>query len=106
MGKDPNQRKTIRQKCHVPVDAKAGTVFDRSKTLDISQGGIGFLGRGAIPLRKKIAIEIQLTPDSDPILAWGQVCWSRRQINSQLYRFGLKFSKFLSGSLRHLKQIL
>ena len=98
-----NKRKATRQKCYVPVEAKAGTPFAKAKTLDISQGGIGFLGRTLIPLRKQVAVEIQVTSESDPVLAIGRVCWVKQQLDSKFYRFGLKFSKLLSGSLQELK---
>ncbi len=97
-----NKRRNIRQRCAVPVEAKAGTAFAKTTTLDISQGGIGFLGP-RLPLRRKIAVEILLPSQS--VLAVGKVCWSKRE-NSKLYRFGFKFSKSLSGSLPELKKAI
>ena len=98
-----NKRRAMRQQCYVPVEGKAGSGFARVKTLDISAGGMGFLGLRALPLRKRIAVEIQTAPGSEPIVAVGRICWVKKEIGSKFYRFGLKFYKFLSGSLRELK---
>ena len=38
-----NQRSEARYNCFVPVEGKEGSEFDRTKTLDISRHGIGFL---------------------------------------------------------------
>ena len=96
------KRKNKRYQCHVPVDSKQGSSFDASQTIDISRDGIGFISPHVIPLNEKIAVEIALTPDSDPVLVLGMVKWVRKITDSDQYRIGMSFLEVLSGSPRRL----
>ena len=96
------KRKNKRYQCHVPVDSKQGSSFDSSQTIDISRDGIGFISPHAIPLHEKIAVEIALTPDSDPVLVLGMVKWVCKITDSDQYRIGMSFLEVLSGSPRRL----
>lgn len=98
-----NKRKAVRKSCAVPVEAKTGTDFDQAETLDISRGGIGFRGRHSIPLHKKIAVELEVGPERDPVLAIGRVCWVRQERDSKFYRYGIKFSRVISGAFPKLR---
>ena len=94
-----DKRKADRFDCAVPVECKRGAAFDKSKTVDISGGGVGFLSKEFIPLETRMGIEIALTPDSEPILAYGQVKWVRQVADSDCYRVGMAFSD-ISRSLK------
>ena len=96
------KRKNRRYNCQVPVESKQGSSFDSSQTIDISRDGIGFISPHAIPLNEKIAVEIALTPDSDPVLVLGIVKWVRKITDSEQYRIGLSFLEVLSGSSSRL----
>jgi len=101
--KDANKRKTKRYDCLVPIESKKGTVFENSQTLDISKGGLGFVSESKIPLNKKIAVEVDLTPEGDPVLVIGAVKWVIPLPNSDSFRVGLSFGNVLSGSRTRLE---
>ena len=93
-----NKRSERRHGCFVPVESKAGSAFDDTQTVDISRHGIGFVSSHAHELNEKVAIEIQLKPDTEPVLVLGVVKWVRKLSNSDQYRIGLTFEEFLSDS--------
>lgn len=93
-----NKRKSPRFDCYVPVDGKPGSVFASTKTVDISRDGIGFLSDHPVPLNERIAIELALKPDAEPVLVVGQVRWVRKVSDSDRYRIGLTFADIIEGS--------
>src|SRR3984885_7645827 len=93
-----NQRSEARYNCFVPVEGKEGSAFDQTKTLDISRHGIGFLSSHPIAINQKIALEIVLKPNTEPIMVIGVVKWSRKIGDSDQYRIGMVFSEVISGS--------
>ncbi len=93
-----NKRKSARFDCGVPVDGKEGAVFSSTKTVDISRDGIGFISNHAIPLNEKVAIELALKPDAEPVLVIGEVKWVRKMSNTDQYRIGLTFADVIDGS--------
>lgn len=93
-----DKRKSRRFNCLVPVDGKEGSAFHSTKTVDISRDGIGFISNHAIPLKEKVAIEIALTPETEPVLVIGEVKWVRKISDSDQYRIGLTFSEIIDGS--------
>jgi len=100
-----NQRKNERQSCLVPVEGRTDSAFADIRTVDISHTGIGFVSRSALPLRKKIAVELMLAPDSEPVLVLGEVRWIKPMANSSLYRVGMKFVKSVAeGGRTRLKK--
>ena len=92
MKTEAEKRKASRFGCTVPVECKKGLAFDKSQTLDISKGGLGFISTERIPINTKMAIEIALTPEADPILAFGQVKWVKQLAHKNFYRIGMMFS--------------
>lgn len=101
-----NKRKAPRFDCAVPVDGKQGAVFSDIKTVDISRNGIGFVSNHAIPLNERIAIELALKPDTDPVLVVGQVKWVSKIGDTNQYRIGLTFSDIIDGSKDALNESL
>ena len=99
-----NQRKNERFHCLVPVEGKQGGLFDRTQTVNISKGGLGFISERKIPLHKQIAIELDLKEEGDPVLVLGKVRWVRSITQTSLYRIGLSFENFFQGSQLQLKQ--
>ena len=93
-----NKRSEERHNCFVPVEGKTGSEFDETKTVDISRHGIGFLSAHPIPLNQKIAIEIALKPNTEPVLVVGVVKWVTKANESDQYRIGMTFSEIISGS--------
>ena len=73
-----NQRSEARYNCFVPVEGKEGSEFDQTKTLDISRHGIGLISSQPIAINQKIALEIVLKPNTEPITAIGIVKWARK----------------------------
>ena len=101
-----DQRKAKRYNCIVPVDGKQGSAFDHTRTVDISRSGIGFVSDTALPLNQKIAVEIALSPDGEPVVVMGVVKWVRKLSDSDQYRIGMTFAQVLSGSQTRLNQYL
>jgi len=97
-------RKNERQTCLVPVDGKDGSVFDQTRTVNFSKGGLGFVSRHRIPVNKEIPIEIDLTVDGDSVFVIGRVQWVRRILNTKTYRVGVSFKNVVQGSKSRLSQ--
>ena len=93
-----NKRKSARFDCYVPVNGKEGAAFSSTKTVDISRDGIGFLSNHAVPLNEKVAIELALKPDTEPVLVIGEVKWVRKISDTDQYRIGLTFADVIDGS--------
>jgi c-di-GMP-binding flagellar brake protein YcgR len=106
MKNSKEQRKAKRYNCAVPVDGKQGSPFDHTRTVDISRNGIGFISDSALPLNQKIAVEIALSPEGEPVVVMGVVKWVRKLTDSEQYRIGMTFSQVLSGSQTRLNQYL
>jgi hypothetical protein len=101
-----NQRSEARYDCLVPVEGKEGSQFDQTKTLDISRHGIGFLSSHPVAINQKIALEIVLKPNTEPIMVIGVVKWVRKLDAADQYRVGMVFSEVLSGSPTRLDKYL
>ena len=106
MNNPEDKRKSRRFNCLVPVDGKEGSVFAKTKTVDISRDGIGFISNHSIPLHEKIAIELALRSEADPVLVIGEVKWVRKLSDSDQYRIGLTFSDIIDGSRDELESTL
>lgn len=107
--KTANKRKEQRQGCFVPVEGKEGSAFDQTQTVDISRNGIGFVSSHPHEINEKVAIEIQLKPNTEPVLVLGVVKWVRKISDTDQYRIGLNFEEVLSGSPtrlnKHFRQV-
>lgn len=101
-----NQRKNNRLDCIVPVDGQSGSLFDHTKAIDISKGGLGFISLNAIPINEEIFIELDLSEDEEPVLVKAKVKWVEPIKNSDKYRIGMAFEDVLSGSKSRLNQYL
>ena len=101
-----NKRIEARHGCIVPVEGKEGSAFDQTRTVDISKHGIGFISSHAHEINEKVAIEIQLQPDTTPVLVLGVVKWVRKIEESKQYRIGLNFLEVLAGSETRLNKYL
>ena len=101
-----NQRIEARYNCLVPVEGKEGSEFDRTKTLDISRHGIGLISSQSVGINQKIALEIVLKPNTEPVMVIGVVKWVRKLEVSDQYRIGMVFSEIISGSGTRLDKYL
>jgi c-di-GMP-binding flagellar brake protein YcgR len=101
-----NKRRSKRFDCYVPVGGKEGAAFSSTKTIDISRDGIGFLSNHAIPVNERVAIELVLKPDTDPVLVIGEVKWVRKVLDTDQYRVGLTFADIIDGSQDDLDKLL
>ena len=100
--KASDQRRDKRNPCSVPVVGRQGGIFDASRTIDISKGGIGFISARKVPLNKEIAIQLDLDEDEDFVLVVGQVKWVRPMDGSGRYRIGLYFKSIPKESKSRL----
>jgi len=98
----PNNRMETRNNCFVPVESKSDTSFDQTQTVDISCHGIGFVSSYPHRINEKIAIEIQLKPNVDPVLVIGIVKWVRKLPGVEHYRVGMNYDETSLGSQRRL----
>ena len=94
---EENKRKNTRHDCLVPVEGKKGSAFANSRTVDISQGGAGLVVSDYVPINTKMAVEIDLEPQGEPIVAVGLVKWIQ-QLNSNVFRLGLCFTEVRTDS--------
>jgi len=101
-----NQRSEDRYSCLVPVEGKEGSEFDRAKTWDISRHGIGLISSHSIGINQKIALEIVLKPNTEPVVVIGVVKWIRKLGASGQYRAGMVFQKLISDSGNRLDKYL
>jgi hypothetical protein len=106
MSPDLNQRSEARHNCLVPVEGKKGSEFDQIKTLDISRHGLGLLSSHSVGVNQKIALEIVLKPNTEPVIVIGIVKWVRKLEDSDQYRVGMVFSEIISGSSTRLDKYL
>jgi len=97
-----NNRMETRNNCSVPVESKSDSSFGQTQTVDISRHGIGFISSHRPNINEKIAIEIQLKPNSDSVLAIGIVKWVRRLSDPEQYRIGMIYDEIIPGSQRRL----
>src|SRR5947209_6486979 len=97
-----NKRSENRRNCFVPVESKSDSTFDQTQTVDISRHGIGFISPHAHTINERIAIEIQLKPNTDPVLVIGTVKWVRKISDGEQYRIGLNYDEIISGSQKRL----
>ena len=101
-----NHRSEARHNCFVPIEGKEGSEFDRTKTLDISRHGIGLISSRSVGINQKIALEIVLKPNTEPVMVIGVVKWVRKLGSSDQYRVGMVFSEIISGSSTRLDKYL
>ena len=97
-----NKRSEPRRNCFVPVESKSDSSFDQTQTVDISRHGMGFISPHPHSINERIAIEIQLKPNTDPVLVLGTFKWVRKISDSEQYRVGLNYDEIISGSHRRL----
>jgi len=95
-----NKRTENRRDCFVPVESQTDSSFDQTQTVDISRHGIGFISPHAHSINEKIAIELQLKPNTDPVLVIGVVKWVRKISETEQYRIGLNYDEIISGSTK------
>src|ERR1700690_583204 len=100
-----NNRMETRNNCFVPVESKSDSSFGQTQTVDISSHGIGLISPHPHNINEKIAIEIQLKHNTDPVLVIGIVKWVRRLSDSKQFRIGMNFDEIISGSQRRLDRI-
>ncbi len=101
-----NNRSESRYNCLVPVEGKEGSEFDGTKTMDISRHGMGFLSSQNVAINQKIALEIVLKPNTEPVIVIGLVKWVRKLGVSDQYRVGVVFAEIISGSSTRLDKYL
>ena len=92
-----NLRKAERKDCFVPVEGQEDSSFAQIQTVDISRTGLGLISKSRLPVNQTIAVELDLTPEGEPVFAFGQVKWIR-SMNGPGYRVGMQFTDFVNGS--------
>jgi len=104
MGSESEKRRSKRYSCSVPVDSKGTGVFAGSQAVDISKGGAGIIVSNFIPIDTEMPVEIDITPEGEPILAVGKVQWIRELSQKDSYRVGISFDDVKAGSKSRLRK--
>ena len=97
------KRQSKRFDCLVPVYGQKGGMFDQTRTTDVSKGGVGLISAYDIPIKKEIAVELDLGMP-EPVLAIGRIKWSVKMHESEYYRLGIAFIDLISNSDEELEQ--
>jgi len=92
----------LRKLCVVPVEGKEGGLFDHTRAVDFSRGGLGFISEHRIPVNKKIPIELDLSDEGEPVFVIGRVKWVHPIPDSSHFRVGVTFTDVLRGSKSRL----
>ena len=98
--KTSEHRKAMRSSCYVPIEGKQGGIFDDTCSVDISRSGIGFVSQHKISLHQKVAVEVELGPEEEPVVMMGEVKWVHQIGSTKNYRVGMKFIRVLSCGSR------
>lgn len=101
-----DKRKIPRHVCAVPVDGKQGGPFERSKTVDFSEGGLGFISRHKVAVNKEIAIQLDLSEEGHSALVVGKVQWVNPVAGTNNFRIGVSFRDMLQGARTNVKHYL
>ncbi|MFA5059272.1 MAG: PilZ domain-containing protein [Candidatus Omnitrophota bacterium] len=104
MASAAEKRKSARYDCQVPVVSQKAARFSDTQTTDISKGGVGFISKNRIPIDTKMLVELNLTPEGEPVVAVGEVRWVTKILESDLYRVGMTFTEILDGSRASLSK--
>jgi hypothetical protein len=97
-----NKRTEVRNNCFVPVESKSDSSFSQTQTVNISRHGIGLISPHSHDINEKIVVEIQLKPNTDPVLAIGTVKWVHKLSHGEQYRIGMNYDRIILGSQRRL----
>ena len=65
---------------------------------------MGFLSPASLPLNKRVALEIELNSAGESVLVFGKVKWVRQLTGSELFRYGVKFSRLPMGTRSRISQ--
>ena len=100
----PTTRRTTRRvPCNTAMSAKNGAKVYRSRTLDISHGGIFFATDEPLDIGERIDMAFKLPGAEETIRAVGKVCWVGRGGADHVEGVGVKFSQIDQA---HLKVIV
>lgn len=96
----PTRRTTRRVPCHTAMSAKNGAKVYRSRTLDISHGGIFFAAVEPLDIGERIDMAFKLPGAEETIRAVGKVCWVGRGGAEHVEGVGVKFSQIDPADLK------
>lgn len=64
---------------------------------NISSGGVSFTTASEIAIKSHLRIDLQISPDHEPIRAFGKVHWIRKDDQEDVYHLGVSFSWWKQG---------
>ncbi len=96
----PARRATRRVPCSTAMSVHNGSKVYRSRTLDISHGGIFFATGEALAIDARIDMAFKLPGNEATIRATGKVCWVGRGGAEQSQGIGVKFSQIAREDLQ------
>lgn len=96
----PGRRATRRVPCSTAMSVHNGSKVYRSRTLDISHGGIFFATGEPLDIDARIDMAFKLPGNDKTIRATGKVCWVGRAGAEQSEGVGVKFSQIDRNDLQ------
>jgi c-di-GMP-binding flagellar brake protein YcgR len=73
---------------------------------DISEGGIQLSSFYFYPVHSRMAFDIFLSRDSEPVQGVGRVVWIEQLPFQERYKVGFEFSELNDDSLTHLQRVI
>jgi len=95
----PTRRSTRRVPCHTAMSIRNGETIYRSRTLDISHGGIFLATDESLEIGERIDMAFKLPGSETTIRAVGKVCWVGRGGAELVDGVGVKFSRIAADDL-------
>lgn len=95
----PTRRSTRRVPCHTAMSVRNGAKVYRSRTLDISHGGIFLATDEPLEIGERIDMAFRLPGSENTIRAVGKVCWIGRGGAELVDGVGVKFGRIAAEDL-------
>lgn len=89
----PTRRSTRRVPCNTAMSVRNGAKVYRSRTLDISHGGIFLATEEPLDIGERIDMAFKIPGGDNTIRAVGKVCWIGKGGAEQVEGVGVKFSR-------------
>lgn len=98
----PTRRTTRRVPCNTAMSVRNGAKVYRSRTLDISHGGIFLATEEPLEIGERIDMAFKIPGGDTTIRAVGKVCWIGKGGAEQVEGVGVKFSRIEPSDLEQI----
>ena len=87
---------------HIQVIKKRLRRIDTPDSVDISVGGLQVITKQKLSENMNLKIDLSILPTKIPIEVYGKVAWSKVDANTNHYRTGIEFTKFIDEKQKEL----